>query len=113
MSEAVSSQAKWGPILHARGAACVSARAVTSGVVGDGTPSELTIPTISSDARSNSSSDSTGVPSNGSSRLISSHERQPPWSSRTLTVTGRGMRNVRSSSTCSGWRRFHESRFSA
>jgi hypothetical protein len=43
-----------------------------------GTPSELTIPVISSDARSNSSSDSTGVPSNGSSRLISSHDRQPP-----------------------------------
>ena len=50
------------------------------------------IEAISSDARSNSSSDSTGVPSNGSSRVSSSHERQPPYSSRTLTVTGRGMR---------------------
>ena len=33
---------------------------------------------ISSEARSNSSSDSTGVPSKGNSRVISSHERQPP-----------------------------------
>ena len=30
------------------------------------------------DARSNSSSDSTGVPSKGRSRVISSHERHPP-----------------------------------
>jgi hypothetical protein len=37
-----------------------------------------TMPAISSEARSNSSSERTGVPSNGSSRLISSHERQPP-----------------------------------
>src|ERR1019366_6678465 len=49
------------------------------------------IPALSSDARSNSSSESTGVPSNGSSRVSSSHERQPPYSSRTLTVTGRGI----------------------
>ena len=35
------------------------------------------IEAISSDARSNSSSESTGVPSNGSSRVSSSHERQP------------------------------------
>ena len=54
-----------------------------------------------------------GVPSNGRSRVISRNERQPPWSSRTLTVTGRGIRYVRSSSTCSGWRRFHDRRFSA
>ena len=36
------------------------------------------------DARSNSSSESTGVPSNGRSRVISSHEWQPSKSSRTL-----------------------------
>ena len=56
-----------------------------------GTRSEA-IAAISSDARSNSSSDSTGVPSNGSSRVSSSHDRQPPYSSRTFTVTGRGIR---------------------
>ena len=38
----------------------------------------LTIDAISSDARSNSSSESTGVPSNGRSRVISSQERHPP-----------------------------------
>jgi hypothetical protein len=42
--------------------------------------------------RPNSSSDSTGVPSNGRSRVISSHDLQPWKSSRTFTVTGRGMR---------------------
>jgi hypothetical protein len=50
------------------------------------------IASISSAARSNSSSESTGVPSKGSSRWSSSQERQPKYSSRTLTVTGRGMR---------------------
>jgi prolipoprotein diacylglyceryl transferase len=77
-----------------------------------GTASEA-IASISAAARSNSSSDSTGVPSNGSSRWISSQERQPPYSSRTLTVTGRGIRYVRSTITWSGWRRFHASLFSA
>ena len=33
-----------------------------------------------------------GVPSNGRSRYSSSHERQPWYSGRTFTVTGRGMR---------------------
>lgn len=47
---------------------------------------------MAAEAPANSSSLSTGVPSNGRSRVISSHERQPPNSSRTLTVTGRGMR---------------------
>ena len=47
---------------------------------------------ISSLARSNSSSESTGVPSKGRSRWISHHDRQPMYSSLTLTVTGRGMR---------------------
>src|SRR6185503_18701720 len=56
-----------------------------------GTASEA-IASISAAARSNSSSESTGVPSNGRSRWISSHERQPWKSSRTFTVTGRGMR---------------------
>jgi hypothetical protein len=41
-------------------------------------PSLSTIAEISSLARSNSSSESTGVPSNGRSRVISSQERQPP-----------------------------------
>ena len=41
-------------------------------------PSGCTIAAISSEARSNSSSESTGVPSNGRSRVISSHERHPP-----------------------------------
>ena len=60
--------------------------------------------------RANSSSDSTGVPSNGSSRCSSSHEWQPTYSSFTLTVTGRGMRYVRSRITWSGWRGFQRSR---
>jgi prolipoprotein diacylglyceryl transferase len=77
-----------------------------------GTASEA-IASISAAARSNSSSDSTGVPSNGSSRWISTQERQPPYSSRTFTVTGRGIRYVRSTITWSGWRRFHASLFSA
>ena len=50
------------------------------------------IASISPAARSNSSSDSTGVPSNGRSRCSSIHERQPWYSGRTFTVTGRGMR---------------------
>ena len=41
-------------------------------------PSACTMEAISSDARSNSSSESTGVPSNGRSRVISSQERHPP-----------------------------------
>ena len=56
-----------------------------------GTASEA-IASISSEARSNSSSESTGVPSKGRSRYSSSHERQPWYSGRTFTVTGRGMR---------------------
>jgi hypothetical protein len=56
-----------------------------------GTASEA-IDSISAAARSNSSSESTGVPSNGRSRWMSTHERQPPYSSRTFTVTGRGIR---------------------
>ena len=50
------------------------------------------IDSISSRTRSNSSSERTGVPSNGRSRAISSHERQPPIVVADLTVTGRGMR---------------------
>ena len=57
-----------------------------------GIAAPLQIASISSAARSNSSSDRTGVPSNGRSRCSSSQERQPPYSSRTLTVTGRGIR---------------------
>ena len=48
-------------------------------------------------ARSNSSSAITGVPSKERSRSISTQERQPWYSSRTRTVTGRGMRCTRSS----------------
>src|SRR5690606_32515727 len=51
-----------------------------------------TIERIESAARSNSSSAIPGVPSKGRSRSISTHERQPWYSSRTRTVTGRGMR---------------------
>lgn len=47
---------------------------------------------IASAARSNSSSAMTGVPSKDRSRSISTQERQPWYSSRTRTVTGRGMR---------------------
>ena len=47
---------------------------------------------ISAAARTNSSSAITGVPSKGSSRSISTQERQPWYSSRTRTVTGRGIR---------------------
>src|SRR4029077_14823314 len=61
---------------------------------------------ISWRARSNSSSAITGVPSKGRSRSISTQERQPWYSSRTRTVTGRGMRWTRSSKMWSGWRRF-------
>ncbi len=43
-------------------------------------------------ARSNSSSAMTGVPSKGRSRSMSTQERQPWYSSRTRTVTGRGIR---------------------
>ena len=43
-----------------------------------GAPLDSAIAAISSEARSNSSSESTGVPSNGRSRVISSHERHPP-----------------------------------
>src|SRR4051794_4471801 len=77
-----------------------------------GTASEA-IASICSAARSNSSSDSTGVPSNGRSRCRSIHDRQPPYSSRTLTVTGRGIRYVRSRITWRGWRRFQRRRLSA
>lgn len=56
-----------------------------------GTASDA-IASICAAARSNSSSESTGVPSNGSSRCSSIHDRQPWYSGRTLTVTGRGMR---------------------
>ncbi len=56
-----------------------------------GTASEA-IASISAAARSNSSSERTGVPSKGRSRWISTQERQPPYSSRTFTVTGRGIR---------------------
>ena len=69
-----------------------AARAVSDALASAGTPLPLAIASISSEARSNSSSESTGVPSKGRSRVSSSHERQPPYSSRTLTVTGRGMR---------------------
>ena len=41
------------------------------------TPLDSAIAAISSEARSNSSSDRTGVPSKGRSRVISSHERHP------------------------------------
>ena len=47
---------------------------------------------ISAAARTNSSSAITGVPSKGRSRSISTQERQPWYSSRTRTVTGRGIR---------------------
>ncbi len=52
----------------------------------------LVIARISSEARSNSASESTGVPSNGSSRWSSTQALGPVYSSLTLTVTGRGMR---------------------
>ena len=42
-----------------------------------GAPLLAAMPAISSVTRSNSSSESTGVPSKGRSRVISSHERQP------------------------------------
>jgi len=56
-----------------------------------GWPASRVIASISSAARSNSPSESTGVPSNGRSRWSSSQELQPPYSSRTFTVTGRGI----------------------
>ena len=62
-----------------------------SGYARTGTAS-LAMASISAAARSNSSSERTGVPSNGSWRWMSTHEVQPPYSSRTFTVTGRGMR---------------------
>ena len=57
----------------------VSARGVASAPYAyAGAPLLAAMPAISSETRSNSSSDSTGVPSNGRSRVISSHERHPP-----------------------------------
>ncbi len=57
-----------------------------------GWPASLVIASISSLARSNSASDSTGVPSNGSSRWSSTQAWEALYSSLTFTVTGRGMR---------------------
>ena len=59
---------------------------------GGSMPASRAIASIPAAARSNSSSAITGVPSNGSSRSISTHDRQPAYSGRTFTVTGRGMR---------------------
>src|SRR3954452_18747887 len=56
----------------------------------------VAIASISAAARSNSSSERTGVPSKGNWRWSSTHDLHPPYSSRTLTVTGRGIRYVRS-----------------
>lgn len=67
-------------------------RALEVGQTSAGIAAPLQIASISSAARSNSSSDRTGVPSKGRSRCSSSQERHPPYSSRTLTVTGRGIR---------------------
>ena len=52
----------------------------------------VVIARISSEARSNSASESTGVPSKGSSRCSSTQACGPMYSSLTFTVTGRGMR---------------------
>ena len=57
-----------------------------------GWSASLVIERISSEARSNSASERTGVPSNGSSRCSSTQACAPVYSSRTFTVTGRGMR---------------------
>jgi len=57
-----------------------------------GWPASLAIASISSLARSNSASDSTGVPSNGRSRCSSTQFWEALYSSLTFTVTGRGMR---------------------
>ena len=75
---------------------CADDRYEVAGLVGDcyagtGSPASQ-IARISAAARTNSSSAITGVPSKGSSRSISTHERQPWYSSRTRTVTGRGIR---------------------
>ena len=57
-----------------------------------GARASLVIARISSEARSNSASESTGVPSKGSSRCSSTQAWEAVYSSLTLTVTGRGMR---------------------
>ena len=56
-----------------------------------GTAASDAIASIWPSTRSNSSSESTGVPSNGSSRWSSIQDLQPRYSGRTFTVTGRGI----------------------